>query len=142
VEIPLAAVAEYALLDQRGKLSVVGLIDVLGAMSFPVTQPQMFLCLRILCRQIEAGTKHKLSARLQDSDGKEVIPMLRTEFQVPKGDPSGVPLAVQVVLQMQGVVFMKPGAHSFEISIDENHRASVPIHLVLMAASRPGKRGA
>lgn len=131
MQITLATVSDYASVDGQGKLSVMGLFDVLGAAAFPVTHPQLFLCLRIQCRPIEVGTKHKFRVVLQDPDGGQVLPPIEGEFTVPPSNIPGSPYShVQVALGAVGVEFKRPGSHSFEIAINSDHKTSVPLQVV------------
>lgn len=131
MDIALASIADYALVDQTGKMSVLGIFDVMGAGQFPVAHPRMFVALRISCRPIEVGTKHHLTVRLQDQDGQVVIPELRAEVEVPSPVVSNATSSfLQLVMGFNGVVFQKPGVYSFEIAIDGSHRHSLPLSVI------------
>lgn len=131
MKIDFALVADHALTEQSGKLSVIGIFDVLGAPQFPMLHPRLFLCIRIQCQPIEAGKPHTATIRLQDEDGTPVVPELENRFVVPKSQYKGAPLTyVQMVLGFVGLVFQKPGTYSFEIAIDNNHVHSVALHVV------------
>lgn len=131
MQITLATLSDYASIDSQGKLSVMGLFDVLGAAAFPVTHPQLFLCIRIQCRLIETGSQHTFRVLLQDPDGAQLLPPIEGEFTVPPSSIPGSPYShVQVALGAVAIVFKGPGSHSFEIAIDNNHMTSVPLQVV------------
>lgn len=131
MDIALASIADYALVDQMGKMSVLGIFDILGAGQFPVAHPQLFVALRLSCRPIEFGTKHQITVRLQDEDGQVVIPEFRAEVQVPAPVVQNATSSfLQMVMGFSGIVFQKAGVFSFEIAIDGNHRHSLPLSVV------------
>ncbi len=131
MQITLATLSDYATIDQQGKLSVMGIFDVLGALQFPVLHPQVYVCLRIQCRPIEAGRQHTLRLVCQDQDGSPILPALESPFEVP---PPSVPKApysyVQVSYGFSGILFHREGTHSFEVAINGVHQASIPLHVV------------
>lgn len=135
MKITLATLSDYATIDAQGKLSVMGLVDVLGAPQFPVTHPQLFVCFRVQCRPIEVGTKHAFTVVLQDPDGGQVLPPIRGGFEVKPSSFPGAPHShMQLALGAVGIVFKRPGTHSFEIALDDNHAVSIPLHVVQVAA--------
>jgi hypothetical protein len=139
MQITLATLSDYATVDQQGKLSVMGIFDVLGAARFPVLHPQLFVCLRIQCRPIEAGSRHRLTLLCQDQDGQRVLPPIESGFEVPQPSFTGAPYSyVQLSVGAAGVLLRKAGTHSFEVAIDGNHCVSIPLH-VMAVARPPGK---
>lgn len=136
MEIEIATLAEYAVVAQDNKMSIMGIFDVVGAPRFPVIHPKFFVCVRIGCRPIEQGTNHVLNLIIQDPDGRPLGPRLNAAFTVnPSPYPAAPKISVQMVFGFAGVQFPKPGVYSVELAIDELHRASIPISLV--AASVP-----
>jgi hypothetical protein len=139
MEIELAAIADYALTDTNGKMSVIGIWDSVNAPRFPVLHPQMYVCLRIAFQTIEFGTKHKLRIALHDQDGALAGPDIGADFDVPRPTQGTARKSVaQLALGYQGVVFQKPGVYSFDISIDNNHVKSLPLQVVELGTLQVG----
>ena len=139
MEIELAAIADYALTDTNGKLSVMGIWESVTAPRFPVLHPQMYVCLRVAFKPIEFGTRHKLRIVLHDEDGGIAGPDIGAEFDVPRPAKGSARKAVaQLALGYHGVVFQKPGIYSFDIAIDGSHVKSLPLEVVALGASPLG----
>jgi hypothetical protein len=139
MEIELAVIADYALTDTNGKLSVMGLWESVSAARFPVLHPQMFVCLRIAFKPIEFGTRHKLRIVLHDEDGGVAGPDIGADFDVPRPAQGNARKTVaQLALGYQGVVFKKPGVYSFDIAIDDLHVKSLSLEVVALGATQVG----
>jgi hypothetical protein len=138
MEVTLATFSDYAVVDQTGKLSIMGIFDVIGAPRFPAIHPQIFICIRFQFRSIEFKTQHAVRLVLQDPDGRQVVPAFeipKLEVQSPVGD---APYSyTQVSLGLQGIRLPKPGTYSAEIAVDGIHRASIPLHVVLAGPGEP-----
>jgi hypothetical protein len=70
------------------------------------------LVARVEGEMSEGGNAHKFTLRLMDEDGKDVIPRLEGQFQLP---PDGG--TVNVVLNLQAA-FPRHGRYSFYMNID------------------------
>lgn len=135
MQIDIATISEYAIIDQVGRMSVLGIFDTMGAQQMPLVHPRFFICLRLGCRPIEANTQHTVSVVVQDQDGHQRA-KVEGPFTVPVGQamPDG-PIAVQMVFEFAGVQFLRTGQHSVEIAIDAQHRTSLP--LIVVQGARP-----
>jgi hypothetical protein len=131
VKVQLALVCDYALIDQQGKLSVLGIFERIWVERFPAIHPRLHLVLRLKGRRTEIG-QHPVVIVLQDPDGREV---LRGEGQVQIGEPpagvteveAGAVLAFDIPLE-------KPGVHTFQVDVDGQRSASIPISVTQMPA--------
>lgn len=124
MKVHLALVCDHALIDQNGKLSVIGIFERIWVERFPAVHPRLHLVLRLKGRRTEIG-EHAIVITLRDGEGHEV---LRGEGAVQIGEPpagiteveAGAVLAFDVPLE-------KPGSYTFEIDVDGKGEASVPI---------------
>ena len=124
MNVALAVACDYALIDQHGKLSVLGMFERIWVERFPAVHPRLHLVLRLKGRRTEIGD-HAIVIRLVDADGREV---LRGDGQVQIGEPpagvieveAGAVLAFDVPLE-------RAGAYVFEIAVDGGLEATVPI---------------
>ncbi|MEK6769344.1 MAG: hypothetical protein AABY85_10205 [Gemmatimonadota bacterium] len=131
MKVHLALVCDHALIDQAGKLSVLGIFERIWVERFPAVHPRLHLVLRLKGRRTEIGD-HAIVITLNDGDGREV---LRGDGQVQFGEPpagiteveAGAVLAFDVPLE-------KPGVYTFDILVDGELAAQVPITVSQMPA--------
>lgn len=129
--IALAVVCDHALIDQGGKLSVIGIFERIWVERFPAVHPRLHLVLRLKGRRTEIGD-HPIVITLKDEAGREV---LRGEGAVQIGEPpagiteveAGAVLAFDVPLE-------HPGLYTFDIVVDGKHQAAVPVTVSQMPA--------
>jgi len=120
----LAVACDYALIDQHGKLSVLGIFERIWVADFPAVHPRLHLVLRLKGRRTEIG-EHAIVIRLVDDEGREV---LRGDGAVQIGEPPAGVLEVEAgaVLAFD-VPLERAGIYTFEIAVDGSLEATVPI---------------
>ncbi len=126
MEVDLALIADAATIESSGKLSILGIFDRIGTSSFPAQHPHMVLVLRFIAAVNEAG-KHQITIALKDPAGREVVGV-DGEMQLglgPAGGGSGI--RVPHVLHLDGLVFPVPGLYAFDVRVDGEHHASLPL---------------
>lgn len=134
MDIDLAVLADAATVDGSGKLNILGVFDRLGADSFPARHPRLSLVLRFTAGLPEAGT-HQVDISLRDPEGDEVVHM-DGEMQLrPVGGGATDAIRVPHVLNIDGLVFPRPGRYAFDVSVDGEHHVSIPL---LVADKRSG----
>ena len=123
--------ADYALIDQQGKLSVLGLFQHVWVPHFPALHPRAHLVLRVRGRRTEIG-EHTIRIRFVDTQGTKLV---EGEGTVHFGEP---PAGVTDVEAGAVLVFDLPlpqaGPYAFEISLDGGEEYRVP----LTASQLPG----
>ncbi len=131
MNIQLALVCDHAIIDQHGKLSVLGIFDRIWVERFPAIHPRLHLVLRLKGRRTEIGD-HAVLIQLVDAQGQEI---LRGEGNVAIGEPPAgvVEIEAAAVLAFD-VPLERPGVYTFEIAVDGAHAASVPISVAHMQA--------
>jgi hypothetical protein len=128
MEIDLALLADAATVDAAGKLNILGIFDRVSTSGFPAQHPHISLVLRFGASMNEAGD-HTVEIVLKDPDGAEVI-RLNGDIQVGMGPTvAGGRVRVPQVVNMERLVFQKPGRYSFDIAVDGEHHVSVPLFL-------------
>ena len=122
--VSLAVACDYALIDQHGKLSVLGIFERIWVERFPALHPRLHLVLRLKGRRTELGG-HPIVIRLVDADGREV---LRGDGAVQIGEPPAGVLEVEAgaVLAFD-VPLERAGVYTFEITVDGALEATVPV---------------
>ena len=124
MKVDLALACDYAIIDQFGKLSVLGIFEHIWVQEFPVVHPRLHLVMRLKGRRTEIGD-HEVSIRLVDEDGEEIISGDGTvTFSEP---PAGVVEIEAGTVLLFDVPFERPGKYTFEIAVDDSVEASVPI---------------
>ena len=124
MQVALALACDHALIDQTGKLSVIGIFERIFVERFPAVHPRLHLVLRLKGRRTEVGD-HPIVITLRNDSGEEV---LRGEGAVQIGEPpAGVTEVEGGALLSFDVPLERAGVYNFEILVDGEHQANVPI---------------
>ncbi len=131
MNVALAVVCDHALIDQSGKLSVIGIFERIWVERFPAVHPRLHLVLRLKGRRTEIG-EHPVQIVLHDPDGREV---LRGDGTVQIGEPpAGVTEVEAGAVLSFDVPLERPGTFHFDISVDGERQASLPVAVSQMPA--------
>jgi hypothetical protein len=132
VQVDFAVLADYALIDQHGKLSVLGIFQHVWVGTFPAVHPRTHLVLRVRGRRTEIG-QHPIRIRFVDENGNE---LLGGEGTVQFGEPpAGVTEIEAGAVLVFDVPLPHPGPYWFEIAMDGGDAIRVP----LSASQLPGE---
>jgi hypothetical protein len=124
VHLDFAVVADYALVDQSGKMSVLGIFQHIWVQQFPAMHPRLHLVLRLKGRRTEIG-EHAVQIRLVDDGDAELLGGSGTvNFAEP---PAGVTEIEAAAVLVFDVPFPHAGQYRFEITVDSERKATVPI---------------
>jgi hypothetical protein len=124
MHIDFAVLADYALIDQRSKLSVLGIFQHVWVAQFPAVHPRTHLVLRVRGRRTEIGS-HPIRIRFVDATGKELLGGTGTvEFGEP---PAGVTELEAGAVLVFDVPLPAPGSYAFEITLDQREAVQVPL---------------
>jgi hypothetical protein len=135
VHVDFAVVADYALVDQAGKISVLGIFQHIWVPQFPAMHPRMHLVLRLKGKRTEVG-EHEVRIRLADEAHHEILGGNGTvTFAEP---PAGVMDIEAGAILVFDVPFPHPGVYRFEITVDNDVKADVPITVSQLPAQTPG----
>jgi hypothetical protein len=128
MEIDLALLADAATVDAAGKLNILGIFDRISSTVFPAPHPHLSLVLRIGGSMKEAGD-HTVEIVLRDPDGEEMLRM-NGGINIPMGPTgSGGMYRVPQIINMDRLLFPKPGRYSFDVAVDGEHHVSIPLFL-------------
>lgn len=131
MKVHLALVCDHALIDQAGKLSVLGIFERIWVERFPAVHPRLHLVLRLKGRRTEIGD-HPIVITLKDGDGREV---LRGDGQVQIGEPpAGITEVEAGAILAFDVPLERPGVYTFDIFVDGKLEAQVPVTVSQMPA--------
>ena len=124
MHLDFAVVADYALVDQSGKISVLGIFQHIWVQQFPAMHPRLHLVLRLKGRRTEIG-EHAVHIRLVDDHGVEILGGSGSvTFAEP---PAGVTEIEAAAILVFDVPFPHPGVYKFAITLDGEGAAEVPI---------------
>lgn len=134
MKVDLAVLCDYALIDQYGKLSVMGIFEHIWVHRFPVVHPRLHLVIRLKGRRTELG-EHSVHIGLTDEEGKEIINGDgRVTFAEP---PAGIVEVEAGTVLVFDVPLEHAGPYRFDITIDGEHAASLPLTVGLAPNSNP-----
>jgi hypothetical protein len=132
VKIDFAVLCDYALIDQFGKLSVLGIFEHIWVPKFPAVHPRLHLVMRLKGRRTELG-KHEILIRLVDDENEEIISSDGTvDFSEP---PAGVLEIEAGTVLVFDVPFSRPGRYEFFITVDNTIECSMPLTVGLAPSS-------
>ena len=141
MHLDFAVVADYALVDQAGKLSVMGMFQHIWVQQFPAMHPRLHLVMRLKGRRTEVGD-HAVQIRLLDEHDQEILGGSGgVRFDEP---PAGVTEMEAGAILVFDVPFPHAGTYRFEITIDDERQATVPVTVAQVPpppASPPGTPG-
>jgi hypothetical protein len=124
MQVDFSVVADYALIDQHGKLSVLGIFQHVWVASFPAIHPRTHLVLRVRGRRTEIGS-HPIRIRFVDDAGVE---LMGGEGTVQFGEPpAGVTEIEAGAVLVFDVPLPRPGPYAFEITMDAGVAVRVPL---------------
>ena len=124
LRLDFAVIADYALVDQQGKLSVLGIFQHVWVAAFPAVHPRTHLVVRVRGRRTEIG-QHGIRIRFVDADGTELVGG-EGNVQFPE-PPAGVTEVEAGAVLVFDLPLPKPGAYAFEITIDGGGVTRVPL---------------
>ena len=129
--LALSLICDHALIDQAGKLSVLGIFERIWVERFPALHPRLHLVLRLKGRRTEIG-QHPVAIVLHDPQGREV---LRGDGMVQIGEPpAGVTDVEAAAILVFDVPLETAGSYHFDITVDSELLASLPVTVSQMPA--------
>ena len=130
MHIDFAVLADYALIDQHGQLSVLGMFQNVWVPRFPAVHLRTHLVLRVRGLRTEIGS-HKITIRFVDEHGAEHLGGEGTvEFGEP---PAGVTQLEAGAVLVFDIPLPHPGSYWFDIAID----GAPEVRVALVAGQSP-----
>lgn len=128
MKIDFAVVCDYAIIDQYGKLSVLGIFQHIWVSQFPTVHPRLHLVVRLKGTRTEVG-QHKVQIRLVDDQQKEII---KGDGTVAFSEPPAGVLEVEAgAVLVFDVPFEREGRYEFVIAVDSETVTAVPVTVAL-----------
>ena len=118
-------VADYANVDQGGKLNVLGAFGRLYAHQFPAVHASMYLVIKLGADFEDFGQPKTLTVHFRDADGKVLLALPTMNFTV---NPKAMPIPeVNFIIQVQNLMLPTAGQYDFEIMVDDAEIGILPI---------------
>lgn len=129
MDVQIASLCDSAA-DYGGKLCLIGAFDTILVRQFPAQHPFCSVALRIVFRDTDEG-KHALRVNLIDDDGQNLLPKIEAplEIRLPENQFFA---SVNLVFNLQGMRFTKPGQYSIDITLDGAMMARIPLQVLVM----------
>lgn len=134
LHVDFAVLADYALIDQHGKLSVLGIFQHVWVEQFPAMHPRTHLVVRVRGKRTQIGSHH-LRIRFVDD---QQVELLGGEGSVQFGEPpAGVTEVEAGAILVFDVPLPRPGHYAFEIILADNPPLRVPLSAGVIPRDRP-----
>lgn len=134
MNIDLAVLCDAATLDSSGKLHILGVFDQIQAAVFPARHDRLAMVLRMATEADDAG-EHQADIRLVDPDGAQML-RLDGRLGVTGGRP-GSASHLPHILNLDGLVFPRPGVYRFEVRVDDTLLRTLNLTLRQMGGAAP-----
>ncbi|MBI5773071.1 MAG: hypothetical protein HZA89_04920 [Verrucomicrobia bacterium] len=131
MDVQIAVLCDAAA-DYNGKLCVMGSFDTIMARQFPVVHPFCSLALRIIFRDTDEGP-HQMRVTLINEDGKSLLPKIEPKLDIRLPDEMFFATS-NLVFNLQGLRFEKPGQYSIDVTLGEKMIARVPLQVLEIKA--------
>lgn len=134
MDVQIAVLCDAAA-DYNGKLCVMGSFDTIMARQFPVVHPFCSLAVRMVFRDTDEGQR-QLRVTLINEDGKSLLPKIEPKLDIRL--PENMFFATtNLVFNLQGLRFEKPGQYSIDVMLEEKMIARVPLQVLQIQAETP-----
>ena len=118
--------ADYANVEQHGKLNVMGIFGEIQSSNFPARHPEMYLIAKLTASPAEYGTKRKLTVRLLNEDATQEVVNFSNDIDIPQ-NPGQLRVEINQILRLRDLVFPQPGIYQFSLLIDNDEQGALPI---------------
>ena len=119
--------AEYANITADGKLNIMGIFHDIYAPEFPARHSSMHLVISLEAALGEYDQSRTFSIILMDDDAKTLM-NISGPLQIPNADRGRKP-EVNVILNLNDVIFPQPGHYTFVVMVDDEHKGQLSLHV-------------
>ena len=126
MKVDFAFICDYA--EIAGKINALGIgFDRIYAPQVPCKQHHFSLVIQLRATVVEAGQK-SMEIHLIDEDGHDVIPAVKGQFVIPKGEGTIESLG-RVLMEFGNVEFKRYGSYSLRAVIEGIEMVEVPFRV-------------
>jgi hypothetical protein len=124
MEVMFACLADHALADAQGKLSISGIFDRIGCSQFPARQGKMFLVFRTMHEYKDSTKTFPLSIVFRDADRK-VLFSIDGEIKAGTVQPGRFGTLNHIV-ELNDIIFPEGGRYEFAVRAGKSPENVVP----------------
>ncbi|MBA3870372.1 MAG: hypothetical protein H0X30_14600 [Anaerolineae bacterium] len=118
-------VADYANVDQGGKLNVLGAFGRIYAPQFPALHASLHLVVKLGADIEDFGKEKQFNVYFRDADGKILLALPTIPFTL---NSKNMPVPeVNFIIQVQNLVLPSAGQYDFEVMVDGEEIGVLPI---------------
>src|SRR5205809_636719 len=134
MRLKLAVLADDSHVDERGKLSIMGVFDYFLAPGFPTKPPPFDIVARFEFEPLDYGKTFKIGVSLLDADGSVLVKITPPdELPVPRENPGRLWLDIPYRTRFHDRLrFPEPGNFAFELAVDGVPVGTIPFRVVSM----------
>lgn len=129
MDINLAVLADAANRAESGKLNLLGVFQTIHAPVVPCQHPYMSLVLNLVATAMERGTNATVRVQMIDEDGRSILTLPDQQVAIPSTQDVLTP-NVNLIVYLANVTFEKHGAYRFDILVNGECLARIPLHVV------------
>jgi hypothetical protein len=121
-----AFICDFA--EAGAKLNALGIgFDTIYAAQLPARHPHFSLVMQLRSSAAEAGQK-KIQVNLMDDDGKDVIPPVQGQFNLPRAEGRTYATG-RFVMEFNGVEFKSYGTYTITVAVEGMEVAALPFRV-------------
>jgi hypothetical protein len=135
VNVDSILIAEYAVVEQGGALTVVRTFNQLNATELPARVAILSVSIIIHAHSSEAGTSHNFELVLMSAKQGRVATVVQDNFVLnAEGHPitPGIPIRHILVFNVMQAEFKEDGPYAFELYIDGTYHAAATFFVNLI----------
>lgn len=126
MNVDFAFICDYA--QVAGKINALGIgFDTIYAPKVPTKHRQFFLVMQLRANVVEAGDKN-LEVSLIDEDGKDIMPVVRGKFSIPKPE-IGTESKGRIAMEFGNVEFPRYGVYSLHVVVEGLEVVRIPLRV-------------
>ena len=132
MDVSLAALADYALVDKAERLSIIGIFDRIYAHAVPVIHKSAYLVLILQSSRGDLGRDRDIRVEITDQDGRVIAGPIEANVRI-DGNPI-TPPSMNMVLHIEQLPFPAYGPYTVGIFIAGDLKKTIRLELSEMPA--------
>lgn len=128
MEVKLAVLADYANVSREGKLNILGIFGVINTPKFPVKLPSFCVVISFEAGTAEFDSDKEIEIVLCDEDGTVLFRASQT-LHVSRPQKAGTRFTTNLVGNIVGFPFQKPGQYQFDILVNKESKTTIPFQV-------------
>ena len=130
MDVSLAALADYALVDKSERVSIIGIFDRIYAHAVPVVHRSAYLVLVLQSTRGDLGRDRDVRVEITDQDGRLVAGPLEANVRI-DGNPI-TPPSMNMILHLEQLPFPEFGPYSVGIFVSGDLKKTLRLELAEM----------